>query len=556
MDAVLIVALGQTVLAAGCWDSFAGILSLLFFDARSQEVYALNAGYNSVQGENRPLTIPCMGTPSGRTALVPGFMGGIGAAHARFGSLPFYALFEPAIGFAENGFRINQMLGRLISFRADTLLRLPETKRIFLKDGKLLRQGDILRQPQLAMTLQQTAQGGIEFMYTGTWGRHFVEALAQSGSKITPADLQSYEARWNRPVETSYRRCRVCAPALPGMGGVYLAEALNLLTASAQKWRHYAEAADSLYWLIQITRARCLPSFEDPAKRAERESAERLWHEMYKHGGLSSLDIIRVFRRLVGHSDGALAFDRWGNVAALCHSANTLAWGTTGIFVDGVSIPDSASFQQPEIASVGPGARLPDPMNPVIVLHDGIPLFASVAIGGSLHELTVQNLVNLLDFGMTPSEAVDAPHFLGPDWPGILRPANYKNRYVAVFGKTVSSLLTKAAMLLPHTCRRTERHTIEKGRFSPELIEGVRALGQPVREIDPDLVQSFWAGLRIQENGSVASAGGCDGLGGAGDHGSRYPRASCRGAAARQPTGSPQCHSHGLAENSARRDGR
>src|SRR5262245_1586536 len=84
VDAALIAALAQTALAAGCWDSYAGVMSLLYYDARSGTVHSLNAAYNTVLEERDPLSIPRPGTPSGRTALVPGFMAGVQAAHERF----------------------------------------------------------------------------------------------------------------------------------------------------------------------------------------------------------------------------------------------------------------------------------------------------------------------------------------------------------------------------------------------------------------------------------------------------------------------------------------
>ncbi len=80
----------------------------------------------------------------------------------------------------------------------------------------------------------------------------------------------------------------------------------------------------------------------------------------------------------------------------MLHSCNCLLWGSTGIFVDGVSIPDAATFQQDAIERAGPGRRLPETTNPVIVLKNGEPVLASSTIGSALHEVTLQNLINVL----------------------------------------------------------------------------------------------------------------------------------------------------------------
>src|SRR5262249_4689039 len=71
-DAALATALAQVALKGGSTISYAGILMMVYYDAASKKVYSLNAGYNTVQEEKEPLTIPRMGTPSGRSALVPG----------------------------------------------------------------------------------------------------------------------------------------------------------------------------------------------------------------------------------------------------------------------------------------------------------------------------------------------------------------------------------------------------------------------------------------------------------------------------------------------------
>ncbi len=88
------------------------------------------------------------------------------------------------------------------------------------------------------------------------------------------------------------------------------------------------------------------------------------------------------------------------------------------MFVDGVSIPDSASFQQAAILRAGPGKRLPDPTNPLIVLRDGRPAIGSSSIGAGLHPNTIGSLINALDFGMNPGEANAAPELLNRDSEG------------------------------------------------------------------------------------------------------------------------------------------
>ncbi len=103
-DAALTTVLAQVALNAGATVSYAGIFTAVYYDAGSQKVYSLNAGWNTPRKEADPLSIPTQGTASGRTALVPGLMAGVQALHDRFGRRPFAELFEPSIWLAENGF--------------------------------------------------------------------------------------------------------------------------------------------------------------------------------------------------------------------------------------------------------------------------------------------------------------------------------------------------------------------------------------------------------------------------------------------------------------------
>ena len=99
-----------------------------------------------------------------------------------------------------------------------------------------------------------------------------------------------------------------------------------------------------------------------------------------------------VRKNLASHSDGIVVVDQWGNMAVVGHPINTSLWGNTGIFVDGISIPDAASFQPRDIARAGPGKHLSNGMNPTLFLRDGKAVLGCSAVGGGLHYKTLQAL--------------------------------------------------------------------------------------------------------------------------------------------------------------------
>src|SRR5262245_47861040 len=246
----------QIALTAGSLSGYASILTMVYYDAASKKVYSLNAGYNTVLEEKEPLTIPGIGTPSGRSVLVPGFFAGVQAAHDRFGKLPFASIFGEAIFLADKGFNLDGSLGWRIDSQKSVLTRLPETKRVFTREnGELYKAGDLFKQPQLAETLRKVASQGTDYIYQGEWAKKFVAAVQSEGGRMTLADLKAYRPIWSEPQQTTYHGYQVYTLGLPSLGGVNTIEALNLLElADLKRQGHYTTSSESLYEFIQICR--------------------------------------------------------------------------------------------------------------------------------------------------------------------------------------------------------------------------------------------------------------------------------------------------------------
>src|ERR1700733_1370201 len=125
-DALVATALAQVALAAGAWVSCAGVFAMVHYQASTGRVDSLSAGFATFAGETDLATIPKAPQPSGRTALVPGFIAGIGAAHHRFGSLSWADLLRPAIYIAEHGFPVGRGRERQFELRKNVLSRTAE----------------------------------------------------------------------------------------------------------------------------------------------------------------------------------------------------------------------------------------------------------------------------------------------------------------------------------------------------------------------------------------------------------------------------------------------
>jgi gamma-glutamyltranspeptidase/glutathione hydrolase len=463
-DAALTAALTQIVMNAGATVSYAGVLDMVYYDAATGQVRALNAGFNTVLAEDDPLSIPAASFmspgrkvepgPRGRTVLVPGFMAGVQAAHDRFGVLPFGQLFQPAIYFAERGIPVTPRLARWIEYRRDYLSRLPETRAVFVRDdGEFHAAGDLLRQTALAETLGAVAREGADHMYRGAWAEKFVEAVREDGGKMTLEDLSAYDVSWSDPLHVRYRGYDAYSvpPAFALAGGLSLLEA-----GRVAEMGHYGDSPETLYWMLKILRAvrfdparGCLLGGSRRSEWLDKNVVADVWKGLQSVGTPADPSSAN---RGPGHSSSIVAVDGDGNVAAVLHSINTSLWGESGLMIGGVSIPDAATFQQALIAETGPGKRLPSQTEPVIVLKDGRPVLATSMIGTAIDYDTIRVLFNALDFGMDPRQSLDAPSLL-------------------------------AAV--------DDRERVTEGDYSSALIEAVTGLGMELEVVEPRTAGRF-----------------------------------------------------------------
>ncbi len=437
IDAAMTTAMAQIALTAGSPISYFGMMSLVYYDAATDQVYTMNAEWNTVQGEDDPLSIPGgidmssdaglrgLGEPSGRTALVGGFLKGVESAHSRFGKLPFAQLFEPSIHIAEQGMPVTKHLAAQIAFRGEDLSRLPATRAIFTKaDGSLYQEGDQFRQVELAATLRAVAEQGTDYIYTGPWAEKLVAAVQADGGRMTLQDLADYQVIWADPLVGEIGNgYTLYANPMPNAGGVAMIEAQNLAAeAGLVADGHFTKSPVALRKALDITQMGFLPLLPpemvasvfpgldiSPEARVTKAHAKDLWSRMQAGATLGRWADLGP-----KSSDDVVAIDKDGNIAAITHTINTVYWGKTGIFVDGISISDAASFQQAAIARVPAGSRLPSPTETGILFKGGEPVLGFASMGSGLHQRTFQCLLNYTQYGMNVADAINTADFFMP----------------------------------------------------------------------------------------------------------------------------------------------
>lgn len=432
-DAAAVMALTQVCTTLGSVVSYAGILSLLYYDAAEKKTFAMDAGFNSYLEESAPLTIPALKeltwsqTPtteaatdsleSGRQTLVPGFMAGIESMHQRFGKLEFHNLFDPAIWYAEKGIQINPAMQYYFATRQEQLSRTPEG-RLFLAQGgtSKLWAGEVFYQKQLAQTLRNTAEQGAKYFYSGEWAETFVNIVRREGGKATLKDLTQYAVLWSEPIVTEFFNHKIYCPPKPSriayiiFPALHLAEELSLLERPPY-WEDPLVMRD-LQRIFDLTDL--CPSISPEIQQLfEREkidhSSEALLSRNFARAVVPILDKIncaRLSQSSDRHSHAIVVIDNQGNIAALTHSINTVVWGGTGIVVGGVPISDAAGFQQEKLA---PGERVGHELPPTIVFAGDQPVLATAAIGASLAPETLRTVLYSVGKRMTLAEVQSAP---------------------------------------------------------------------------------------------------------------------------------------------------
>ena len=158
---------------------------------------------------------------------VPGSVKGMVHAQKQFGKLTLKQVMQPDIRLAREGYALGWDDARSMT-RDAGLAQFPDSKRIFQNDGKGWKQGDVLKQPDLARTLERIVESPDDF-YTGKMARELAEFMQKGGGLISLDDLRNYEVKDRVPVRGTYRGLEIISAPPPSSGGIALIETLNIL---------------------------------------------------------------------------------------------------------------------------------------------------------------------------------------------------------------------------------------------------------------------------------------------------------------------------------------
>ncbi len=421
---------------------------------------------------------------------VPGTVDGLIRAHKKHGKLDFASLIEPAIQLADKGYQLTITEAERISRFQQGFQDANTVKNVFMRDTFL--EGHLLVQKDLAHTLQLIRDNGREGFYAGETADKIVAEMQRGKGLIALEDLAQYEAQWRRPIKGSYKNFNIISMPPSSSGGVALLQMLEMIEPyPIAEWG--PRDLRTVHLLTEAERR----AYADRAEHMGDTDfydvpLDRLLDSAYLDSRMLdfSMDSATVSEAIVAGDFKLLKesfetthtsiVDAEGNAVSLTTTLNSnfgskVMVGDAGFFLNNEmddfsakpGVPNQFGLVGTEANAIQPGKRMLSSMTPTIVEKDGALFLVLGAPGGSTIITAVfQVFLNVAEFGMDLSEAVDAGRFHHQWLPDVI--------------------------------------AVEKGTFSPELIEQMEALGHEFREVDRMAVIKA---IHVKEDGTLHGVG-------------------------------------------------
>ena len=430
----------------------------LYYDASTRAVTALNGSGRAPAGasiaELTDLGYTKMPAFAGPSVSVPGTVAGWHDLLVRHGRMDLATVLQPAIRSAEEGYPVSELIASGWLTQEKKLRRDPDwhsgdldngprqpSGDELLIDGRAPRPGEIMRIPTLAETLRGVAAEGPAYIYQGDFARKLSEHVQRYGGWITPADMAAHTSTWDEPITATYREVTLyeCPPNGQGLAAIIavnLAEGFDLAAMTEVDRLHTLIEcmrigyADAQQWVCDPRMASLpladltSPAYAD-ARRAEIDPQRAAQAVPY---GVPMAGSDTVYISVV---------DGDGNA---CSFINSLYMGTgSGLVVPGTGVSLQNRAELFVLDPAHPNALAPH-KRPYHTIIPAMTLYNERAgeAAGELHACFgvmggymqpqghLQMLVNMLDLGMTPQQALDVPRWslmrpnlgLGADDPG------------------------------------------------------------------------------------------------------------------------------------------
>ena len=364
---------------------------------------------------------------------VPGTIAGLFEVYKKFGSLPFKDLIQPAIDMARNGFKVTSKQAKSLNRTRKLFEKANNYKVLFDKEWK---KGDLLKQEELAQTLERIRDNGQDGFYKGKTAQLFVDYVKELGGIISLEDLEKYKAIWRKPIEFNYKNHKIISMTLPASGGICLAQILKSiepfdLTKIAHNSSKYVQLlteaerrsyADRAHYLGDIDFINVPIDSLIATSYIKKRMNSFSWDKATKSSEVSHGAIL-------GHeSDQTTHYsivDPFGNAVSVTTTLNT-GYGSkvlvkgAGFFLNNEMDDFSAKPGVPNVYglvgskanAIAPEKRMLSSMTPTIVEKDGkLKMVLGTPGGSTIITSVLQNIINIVDYKMGMQESVNKARF-------------------------------------------------------------------------------------------------------------------------------------------------
>jgi gamma-glutamyltranspeptidase/glutathione hydrolase len=368
---------------------------------------------------------------------VPGTVAGLHMAWKDAGKLPWRRLIDPAITLARDGFPLSEGLARSLSqaVQGRLMQKSPAAVAQFSKNGTPYAAGEVLKQPDLARTLERIAAQGPAGFYEGETAQLLEKEMLAHGGLITRDDLQQYTPKKRTPVVGNYRGVDVISMPPSSSGGVALVEMLNLLegydlasmgAGSASSIHLMVEAmrrayADRARYLgdsdfvtdMPIPRLTSKTYAADLRKTINARKASTSTPSSFEWPTEShettQISVVDAARNAVSMT---YTLEQGFGVKIVVPGAGFLLNNEMGDFNAGPGLTNDTGLIGTPANLAAPAKRMLSSMSPTILARNGRLFMVTGSPGGrTIINTVLETIVDVVDFGMNAQEAVDAPKF-------------------------------------------------------------------------------------------------------------------------------------------------
>ena len=388
--------------------------------------------------------IPLLSTRGYLAAGVPGTVAGLELARAKYGTRARAPLMAAAIALAGKGFVLDQGDADFLAEGAEDFAKDPASAAIFLNRGKPWQAGQRWVQADLGRTLRAIAIGGNTAFYNSPIAAKIAAASAAHGGIMTTADFRGYKAVERKPVECDYRGYHIISAPPPSSGGIVICETLGILSGypmgqlgfhSAQSVHYTAEALRRAFHDRNMNLGD--PDFirADVSRFTSAAYADQQRATISPDRATPSSSLPGPGAGKEGQSTTHFSIvDTAGNAVSLTYTIND--WFGARVTAPGTGIllndemddfsakpgfPNMYGLVEGSNNAIQPGKRPLSSMSPTIVTRNGQLTMVLGTPGGShIPTGVLQVLVNLIDYDMTLTEAIDAPRIHAQWLPDVI----------------------------------------------------------------------------------------------------------------------------------------